>query len=135
MTIDTIAAGGDGIGAHRRRRRVRAAHGARATACACRLDTRKRFARGTLEEILTPSPERIDPLCYHYRVDKCGGCQIQHLRYDAQLDAKRGIIRDALTRIGKRAVDLPDDRAEREAMAVSPQADARDATNDATASG
>ena len=45
--------------------------------------------------------------------DKCGGCQLQHMRYDAQLEAKRGIIRDSLTRIGKRAVELPDDRAER----------------------
>jgi 23S rRNA (uracil1939-C5)-methyltransferase len=106
VTIDSIAAGGDGIA---RTEGVvvfvpRTAPGDRARV---RLDTRKRFARGTVEEILTPSPQRVDPLCYHYRMDKCGGCQLQHMRYDAQIEAKRGIIRDTLTRIGKRAVDLP----------------------------
>jgi 23S rRNA (uracil1939-C5)-methyltransferase len=106
LTIDSIGAGGDGIG---RAEGVvvfvpRTAPGDRARV---RLDTRKRFARGTLEELVEPSIERIDPLCYHYRMDNCGGCQLQHMRYDAQVEAKRGIVRDALTRIGKRAVELP----------------------------
>ncbi|MGH7616883.1 MAG: class I SAM-dependent RNA methyltransferase, partial [Gemmatimonadaceae bacterium] len=107
LTIDTIAAGGDGIG---RADGVavfvpRTAPGDRVRVS---IDGRKRFARGALEEIISPSTERVDPLCYHYRVDRCGGCQIQHLRYDAQLDAKRTIVRDAITRIGKRAVERPD---------------------------
>ena len=107
LTIDRIAAGGDGIA---RADGVvvfvpRTAPGDRVRAT---LDTRKRFARGTVEEILSPSRDRIQPLCHHYRVDKCGGCQVQHIRYDAQLEAKRGIIRDALTRIGKRPVELPE---------------------------
>jgi len=42
-------------------------------------------------------------------VDRCGGCQIQHLGYDdGQLPAKSGIIRDALNRIGRLDVDAPD---------------------------
>lgn len=107
VTIDRIAAGGDGIA---RNEGVvvfvpRTAPGDRARVT---LDTRKRFARATVDELLVPSAERVQPLCYHYRVDKCGGCQLQHMRYDAQLQAKRGIIRDALTRIGKRPVELPD---------------------------
>jgi 23S rRNA (uracil1939-C5)-methyltransferase len=107
VTIDSIAAGGDGIA---RTEGIvvfipRTAPGDRVRAT---LDTRKRFARGTIEEILTPSDQRVQPLCHHYRVDKCGGCQLQHIHYDAQLEAKRGIIRDALTRIGKRPVELPD---------------------------
>jgi 23S rRNA (uracil1939-C5)-methyltransferase len=107
VTIDRIAAGGDGIA---RADGVvvfvpRTAPGDRVRVT---LDTRKRFARGTVDEVLAPSPERIAPLCHHYRVDKCGGCQLQHLRYEAQLEAKRGIIRDALTRIGKRSIELPD---------------------------
>ena len=106
LTIDSIAAGGDGIG---RAEGVvvfvpRTAPGDRVRAS---LDVRRRFARGTLDEVLEPSPDRVDPLCYHYRIDRCGGCQIQHLRYEAQLEAKRSIIRDALTRIGRRAVDAP----------------------------
>jgi 23S rRNA (uracil1939-C5)-methyltransferase len=111
LTIDNIAAGGDGIG------RVdidggsvvvfvpRTAPGDRIRA---RIETKKRFARGEVEEIITPSTRRVDPVCYHYRVDQCGGCQVQHLSYEAQLEAKRGMVRDAITRIGKRSTDLPD---------------------------
>lgn len=107
LTIDTIAAGGDGIG---RANGVavfvpRTAPGDRVRV---RLDLRRRFARGLLDEVIEPSTERVDPLCYHYRVDRCGGCQLQHIRYGAQLEAKRTIIRDALTRIGRRAVGAPD---------------------------
>ena len=106
LTIESIAAGGDGIG---RSGGVvvfvpRTAPGDHVRV---RLDVRRRFARGTVEEVLVPSADRVEPLCYHYRVDRCGGCQIQHLRYEAQLGAKRTIIRDALTRIGRRAVDAP----------------------------
>jgi 23S rRNA (uracil1939-C5)-methyltransferase len=71
------------------------------------VEQRKRFARGRIEEILVPSPERIEPSCEHYRVDDCGGCQLQHLNYDSQIIAKQGIVRDALTRIGKRQIDAP----------------------------
>ena len=107
VTIERIAAGGDGIA---RADGVvvfvpRTAPGDRALVS---LDTRKRFARGTVERLIAESDERVQPLCHHYRVDKCGGCQLQHMHYDAQLAAKRGIIRDALTRIGKRAVEMPD---------------------------
>lgn len=106
LTIESIAAGGDGIG---RSDSVvvfvpRTAPGDRARV---RLDLRKRFARGTLEEIVVPSESRVQALCYHYRVDKCGGCQLQHMTYESQLEAKRGIIRDSLTRIGKRTVENP----------------------------
>ena len=107
LSIDSIAAGGDGVG---RADGVvvfvpRTAPGDRVRA---RLEVRGRFARGTLDEVLAPSAERVEPLCYHYRVDRCGGCQLQHLRYDAQLDAKRMIIRDTLTRIGRRAIQAPE---------------------------
>ena len=65
------------------------------------------FARGALRSVVTPSPNRIEPPCPHYTRDKCGGCQLQHLAYEAQLEAKRGIIRDSLQRIGKRQAELP----------------------------
>lgn len=106
VSIDSIAAGGDGVA---RADGVvvfvpRAAPGDRARV---RFETKKRFARGEIEEILIPSDTRVNPLCDHYRVDRCGGCQVQHMRYDAQLEAKAAIIRDSLTRIGKRAVNAP----------------------------
>lgn len=107
LVIDSIAAGGDGVG---RTNGVvvfvpRAARGDRVRV---ELDSRKRFARGAIRELLEPSPDRVDPLCYHYRVDRCGGCQLQHVSYGAQLDAKRLIIRDSLARIGRRQVEPPD---------------------------
>lgn len=106
VSIESIAAGGDGVA---RADGVvvfvpRAAPGDRARV---RFETKKRFARGDIEEILIPSDTRVNPLCDHYRVDRCGGCQVQHMRYDAQLEAKAAIIRDSLTRIGKRAVNAP----------------------------
>jgi 23S rRNA (uracil1939-C5)-methyltransferase len=106
VTIERIAAGGDGVA---RTEGIvvfvpRSAPGDRARV---KLDVRKRFARGTIEELIAPSPDRVEPPCEHYRVDRCGGCQLQHMNYTAQLEAKRGILHDALSRIGKRAVELP----------------------------
>jgi 23S rRNA (uracil1939-C5)-methyltransferase len=106
LDIDSIAAGGDGVG---RSNGVvvfvpRAAPGDRVRA---RIDVRRRFARGEIDSIVRPSPDRVTPECPHYVADKCGGCQLQHIEYEAQLEAKRRIIRDSLARIGKRSVDLP----------------------------
>ena len=106
VSIDSIAAGGDGVG--RNNGLVvfvpRTAPGDVVTA---QISGKGHFARGSLRSVVTPSPSRIEPPCPHYTKDNCGGCQLQHLSYEAQLEAKRVIIRDALQRIGKREVDLP----------------------------
>jgi 23S rRNA (uracil1939-C5)-methyltransferase len=106
LAIDSIAAGGDGVG--RTDGMVvfvpRSAPGDIVTA---RLAGKKRFARGAILRIDTPSSDRVEPACPHFVVDRCGGCQLQHLAYPAQLRAKSAIIRDGLTRIGKRAVEAP----------------------------
>src|SRR5262249_35858598 len=104
--IDSIAAGGDGIA---RTEGIvvfvpRTAPGDRVRIA---LDARKRFARGEVLELIEPSTERVEPPCPHYRIDRCGGCQVQHLAYAAQLRAKEGLVRDARVRIGQRAVELP----------------------------
>ncbi|MBC7877633.1 MAG: class I SAM-dependent RNA methyltransferase [Anaerolineales bacterium] len=57
------------------------------------------FARGELLEVLTASPERIQPKCKHFGV--CGGCHYQNMSYEKQLQAKTEILRDQLQRIGK----------------------------------
>jgi len=105
LTIASIAAGGDGVG---RADGVvvfvpRTAPG---DVARVRIAGAKRFARGQLLQLEQPSPARIDPPCPHYTADRCGGCQLQHLSYEAQLAAKRTIIGDALRRIGRR--DVPD---------------------------
>ena len=62
-------------------------------------EKRKTFARAKLVEILEESKERVAPICPLFGT--CGGCQIMHLKYEAQLGAKRQRVVDALERIGK----------------------------------
>ena len=107
LAITSIAAGGDGVG---RSEGVvvfvpRTAPG---DVARVRLVRAKRFARGRLLSLDEPSPDRVEPPCPHYSGDRCGGCQLQHLRYDAQIAAKRAIIGDALRRIGRRDVADPE---------------------------
>jgi len=66
-------------------------------------EEKRSFARGEIVEILDPSPLRAVPRCIHFGT--CGGCHYQHLPYEEQLKAKRDILRDQLTRIGK--IDNP----------------------------
>jgi 23S rRNA (uracil1939-C5)-methyltransferase len=107
LAITSIAAGGDGVG---RTDGVvvfvpRTAPG---DVARVRLARARRFARGRLVALEEPSPDRVEPPCPHYTADRCGGCQLQHLRYDAQLAAKRVIIGDTLRRIGRRDVADPE---------------------------
>jgi 23S rRNA (uracil1939-C5)-methyltransferase len=52
-----------------------------------------------LVEVLTPAPERAAPRCAHFGV--CGGCALQHLSTEAQLEARNTELRDNLERLGK----------------------------------
>lgn len=59
------------------------------------------YAKARLDAVLAPAADRIVPRCPVY--ERCGGCQLQHLAYPAQLAAKRQTVVDALSRIGKLA--------------------------------
>ncbi len=64
------------------------------------IDTvKKNYAVGKLVEVVKPSAERVEPFCPLY--ENCGGCQLQHLAYAAQLKWKRQQVVDALEHIGK----------------------------------
>jgi len=67
------------------------------------LTARKKMAWARIGRLIEPSPDRVEPRCPHF--GPCGGCRWQHLRYEAQLDAKRTIVRDALERIGGLALE------------------------------
>ena len=58
---------------------------------------KQRYAVGTMLELLQRSPERVEPFCPVF--GECGGCQVQHLGYEAQLRWKRDIVYNALKRI------------------------------------
>lgn len=53
-----------------------------------------RFLEGELLKIMKVSPERVTPPCPIY--ETCGGCQLQHLSYPAQLDFKKDLLKQAL---------------------------------------
>lgn len=107
VRIRGIAAGGDGVGTLADGRAVfipRTAPGDLVEPAALVLS--QRFARARVGRLLERAPERTDPGCGHYDGDDCGGCQLQHLSSSAQRAARRGIVADALTRIGKCAVPV-----------------------------
>ncbi len=107
LEIATIVAGGDGL-ARRPERPVvfvpRTAPGERVEVEYT--EERRQWARARVTQILLASPERRDPPCPHYA--SCGGCQLQHLRYEAQLPIKAAIVADALRRIGGITFEPPE---------------------------
>ena len=98
VTIDDLAFGGEGVGrldgyvmfvrgglpGDRVRVRV--------------TETRARYGRGEIDEMLTRAPDRVDPPCPYF--GRCGGCRLQHLAYPAQLAFKAKQVRDCLERLG-----------------------------------
>ena len=60
---------------------------------------RRSFARGRLARVITAAPGRVAPPCAHFTV--CGGCDLQHMPYPAQLAFKTGAVREQLVRLGK----------------------------------
>lgn len=55
-----------------------------------------RYAEASLKKIIKKSKDRITPPCSVY--EECGGCQLQHLAYEKQLDFKRDLLKQALTK-------------------------------------
>ena len=59
---------------------------------------KKNYGYARVEEVMTPSAFRVEPECPHHR--RCGGCQIQALSYEKQLEFKQEKVRGNLIRIG-----------------------------------
>jgi 23S rRNA (uracil1939-C5)-methyltransferase len=62
------------------------------------IKAKKNFGYGRLLEIITPSKDRVTPVCPVAR--QCGGCQIQQMSYGAQLEYKRRLVEGNIRRIG-----------------------------------
>lgn len=59
---------------------------------------KREYAEAVAAEVLTPSPERVDPPCPYF--GHCGGCQWQHVPYERQRFYKRELVRGCLEHIG-----------------------------------
>ena len=68
----------------------------------------KKFCRGEVAEVIEPSESRVEAPCPHYEV--CGGCNYQHLAYEAQVELKEAQFRQVVRRIG--GLDISDDAVE-----------------------
>jgi 23S rRNA (uracil1939-C5)-methyltransferase len=99
VTVRAIAAGGAGVADLPDGRVVFVPRTAPGDLASIHIErTKSRWASATLRAVIEPGPDRREPLCDLYAV--CGGCQLQHLPYERQLEWKGRFVSDALTRIG-----------------------------------
>lgn len=54
----------------------------------------KKYGFAEIVEIVTPSPDRVEPRCKMHKL--CGACKLQHISYEAQLRFKKEMIKDTL---------------------------------------
>lgn len=97
--IDQLAYGGDGIARLPDGQMVfipGVIPGERVSICI--VEEKKKYARGEVKEIITPSDQRVAAPCPHF--GNCGGCHYQHIRYDAQVQYKKHILLEQFQRIG-----------------------------------
>lgn len=63
------------------------------------MKAKKNYGYARLMKVVTPSPDRVEPTCAVAR--QCGGCQIQNLSYEKQLEFKNNKVRNNLIRLGE----------------------------------
>ncbi len=68
---------------------------------------KKNYAYARVEKVITPSPFRVEPKCAYHK--QCGGCQIQALSYEKQLEFKQSKVRNNLLRIGGFSAECVDE--------------------------
>lgn len=96
LVIDTIAAGGAGVGSLEDGLRVFVPGTAPGDAILAAVQRDSRPARGHLLQVLEPGRDRRQPPCPH--VERCGGCDLMHLSEAAQEKAHAEIVRTGLER-------------------------------------
>lgn len=63
------------------------------------LEEKRDFAEAVVSNVVISSPVRRDPFCPYY--GECGGCQLQHIDYPAQVSVKEEVLLETLKRIGR----------------------------------
>ena len=61
------------------------------------LKVKNKIGYAKVLEVYTPADERVRPVCKNFM--RCGGCQLQHVKYTSQLKLKQKTVRDALVKI------------------------------------
>ncbi len=67
------------------------------TVLARTVEKKKDYSVALTQEVLEPSPHRVEPFCGHF--GECGGCHLQHIAYAEQVSMKNAIIKDSMRRI------------------------------------
>ena len=105
LLIEKLAYGGYGFGRHKGKVFL-VRYGAPGDLVRARvIRDRKDYAEAVTSQVVVPSEIREKPRCRHFGV--CGGCQLQHIAYEKELEYKAEVLRESLHRIGKLR-DLPD---------------------------
>lgn len=94
LTVERLAAGGDGVGFTAQKACFIPYSAPEDHVRARIVQTNKRFLRGRIEAVISPSPHRRKPPCPLFGV--CGGCNWLHLEESEQLRAKEKILSHAL---------------------------------------
>jgi len=66
---------------------------------------KKDCAFAEVVDVLSPSEDRIKPLCPYF--GKCGGCDLQHISSHVQLEIKRDTVQNALKKIAGLDIGVP----------------------------
>jgi 23S rRNA (uracil1939-C5)-methyltransferase len=97
ISIERIVAGGFGLGRHEGRVLLVPLT---APGDQVEVEVPERGSKARLHEIVSPGPDRVDPQCAHFGA--CGGCDLMHLSYPAQLQAKLDLVVETIERVGGR---------------------------------
>lgn len=104
LDIESLAYGGRGV-AHLHDGRVafveRALPGDRCLVTLTKV--KQAYAEGFVSELITPSPDRVPPLCLHH--ERCGGCSWQSLSYEKQIQAKESQFTEAFKHLGHISIE------------------------------
>ena len=99
INLDNIAYGGDAVG-RKNNFTIFVPQGIPGEKVKIKItEVKKSYARGEIISVIEETEERITPTCEVS--EQCGGCQIDHIDYQAQLKYKQQMVEDALEHIGK----------------------------------
>jgi len=97
ITIERIVAGGFGLGRHEGRVLLVPLT---APGDEVEVGVPERGSKTSLLRIVSPGPDRVEPPCVHFGI--CGGCDLMHLSYPAQVQAKLDLVVETIERVGGR---------------------------------